>query len=311
MGGLNFNLNQEYGLRVSDYMSSIPPKNRQHAANGISGLVAGAFGTLVGHPLDTLKVRSQVGDLRQEALPKSIRDFRPTYIRELYRGLLPPLLTAGCTQFMVFTIYEHAKSYLRDQGLSYLQSTFAAATIAGAFTSFVTSPMQLVKTHQQAAATSITVRQCLRSIVGQLGYRGLFHASGSVLAVEGVGRGVYMLLYEYYKMKLSGIDTNGKTNGVLYKDSDVPLWCKVASASAAGSSSWLLMYPLDSIKCRRLSDLSSTSSAEMCSKIYRLGGVRAFYRGCVWAIARSVPVAAVILPLYEFTKGQLAHALGV
>jgi hypothetical protein len=239
MGGLNFNLNQEYGLRVSDYMSSIPPKNRQHAANGISGLVAGSFGMLVGHPLDTLKVRSQVGDLRQEA--KSIRDFRPTYIRELYRGLLPPLLTAGCTQFMVFTIYEHAKSYLRDQGLSYLQSTFAAATIAGAFTSFVTSPMQLIKTHQQAAATSITVRQCMRNIVGQLGYRGLFHASGSVLVVEGVGRGVYMLLYEYYKMKLSGIDTDSKTNGALYKDSDVPLWCKVTSASAAGSSSWLLM----------------------------------------------------------------------
>jgi hypothetical protein len=221
---------------------------------------------------------------------------------------------------MVFTIYEHTKTqcleYNTDWSLSYLQATFTAATIAGAFTSLLTSPFQLVKVQQQAAARSITAKQCVQAIVGQLGVRGLFHASGSVMAVEGVGRGIYMLLYEFFKMKLSGIDHSsskyrvGGSSGeqVYYKD-DVALQYKVVSASAAGATSWAIMYPFDSVKSRRLNDLTSTSSYDMCRKIYRLGGVQAFYRGCAFAMLRSVPVAATILPLYEFTRGQLAKAL--
>ena len=52
-----------------------------------SGCFAGACGIVVGHPLDTLKVRVQTGI-----------DRGPLNLRSLYSGVFTPLITAGCIQ---------------------------------------------------------------------------------------------------------------------------------------------------------------------------------------------------------------------
>ena len=73
----------------------------------ISGSFAGASGTLLGHPFDSLKVRMQLNvQLDTSAL---------TYgqvMRQLYRGVLPPLLTAGVMQALLFSTYERIKRKL-------------------------------------------------------------------------------------------------------------------------------------------------------------------------------------------------------
>lgn len=275
---------------------------REHFINGLSGLIAGACGIFVGHPFDTIKIRLQVGDLTKKATVSN------GGIRELYRGLIPPLCTAGLSQFMVFTIYEDAKLQLRStpgtygsgaNGLSNLSATFIAATIAGSITSYVMAPFQLVKVQQQSSSTQLTLRGCLKNIIHQHGVRGLFHGSTSVLFVEGIGRGVYMLTYEYVKAFLAGKDST----------SEGTLQNRAIAASCAGSFSWFVMYPLDSIKSRRLSNLNSKSSYECFLQTWRGGGVAAFYRGCGFAMIRSVPVAATILPLYEHCREVLNKAI--
>lgn len=270
--------------------------NREHFINGFSGLIAGACGIFVGHPFDTMKIRLQVGDVKKKA------SVGAGSFAELYRGIIPPLVTAGGTQFIVFTIYEHVKKYLLSEDaapevkMSSLSATFTAATIAGAFSSYVTSPAQLVKVQQQSSPVELTLRQCVTNIVSKHGWKGLFHGSVSVLVVEGIGRGVYMLTYEFLKMKLS--DSTGP---------DVSLQVKASSAAGAGAFSWLVMYPMDSIKSRRLSNLSSKSSYECFQQTMQGGGVRAFYRGCGLAMLRTIPVSGTILPLYEYCRENLSR----
>jgi len=269
-------------------------KFREHFINGVSGLIAGACGTVVGHPLDTVKIQLQVGDLKQKA---KINSFN---ILHLYRGFLPPLFTSGIAQFMIMSLYENIKTnYLHDltmnNNITNLQSTFIAASISGGFTSFISTPIQLIKIQQQSSITPIGVRQCIHNIVSKCGWTGLFHGSIPVGFIEGVGRGVYMLCYEYFKNILSNDNPN-----------DVTMNIRIVSAASAGSISWLVMYPMDSIKSRRLSDLNEKSSLQCFRYIWETGGIRAFYRGCFFAVVRSAPVAATILPLYEYIKGELS-----
>ena len=272
--------------------SKINPNIREHLINGISGLIAGACGVFVGHPFDTMKIRLQVGDVRKEA------SVGAKSVRELYRGLIPPLCTAGLTQFAVFTIYEHTKLQLMHDTnanpMNNLPATFVAATIAGGISSFVASPIQLMKVQQQSSSTALTLRQCCSNIFQKNGWKGLFHGSTSVLMVEGIGRGVYMLVYEYMKAAITADDR-----------AEITVQTKAISAACAGSFSWFIMYPLDSIKSRRLSDLNSKSSYECYKLTMNGGGIRAFYRGCGFAMLRSVPVAATILPLYEYCREKL------
>ena len=269
-------------------------KLRTHFINGISGLVAGACGTLVGHPLDTIKIQLQVGDLKQKAKINS------SNIIHLYRGFIPPLVTSGIAQFMIMSLYENIKTnYLHkftlNNNITSLQSTFIAATIAGGFTSFISTPIQLIKIQQQSSIAPLSVRQCIRGIVTQRGWSGLFHGSVPVGFIEGFGRGVYMLCYEYLKNELSNNNPN-----------DITMNIRIISAASAGSISWIVMYPMDSIKSRRLSNLNERSSLECFRYIWKTGGIRAFYRGCFFAVVRSAPVAATILPLYEYIKGELS-----
>lgn len=69
----------------------------------LAGSIAGATGIFVGHPFDSLKVRVQVGE--------TLKDQKWNWhtIRQLYRGILPPLLTTGTIQAINFALYEHFK----------------------------------------------------------------------------------------------------------------------------------------------------------------------------------------------------------
>ena len=90
----------------------------------LAGSVAGACGILVGHPFDSLKVRMQVA--KNLAAPK----FDFATIKQLYRGMMPPLLTAGFLQAFLFSTYEACKiaviPYVTVGGVG---SSFASKTI--------------------------------------------------------------------------------------------------------------------------------------------------------------------------------------
>ena len=64
----------------------------------LKGAFAGMTGILLSHPLDTVKTHIQTGH--------ALRDFTPG-LRNLYRGLLPPLLGVGLEKAVVFGTYNY------------------------------------------------------------------------------------------------------------------------------------------------------------------------------------------------------------
>lgn len=76
----------------------------------------------------------------------------------------------------------------------------------------------------------------------------------------------------------------------------------------AGITSWFVIYPFDVIKARLQADTTNSkySSVSDCVyKTYQEGGVKAFTRGLGFTLIRAVPVASVILPIYETSKEAL------
>ena len=104
----------------------------------VSGLVAGLSGTLVGHPFDTIKVRMQTGVKGQ-----------PLTIHSVYRGVGPPLLTAGAVQALNFGLFSTFHEALGGGGggssVQGLPQVFTAAAAAGACISIVTQPSSILK----------------------------------------------------------------------------------------------------------------------------------------------------------------------
>jgi hypothetical protein len=83
---------------------------------------------------------------------------------------------------------------------------------------------------------------------------------------------------------------------------------RLASAACAGCVSWFVIYPFDVIKARLQADrfgIKYAGSWDCFIKTWREGGVGALYRGLTYTLIRAGPVAATVLPLYEFTKEYL------
>ena len=108
----------------------------------LAGLIAGASGVVIGHPLDTLKVFYQIHP-SQASCNLSIRN--------LYRGILPPLLTSGSIQSINFTLYEYFKSKFIRFNYGTGTTMFISASCSGAMMSIITAPIGIVKIRQQTS----------------------------------------------------------------------------------------------------------------------------------------------------------------
>lgn len=132
----------------------------------LAGTAAGVALTLVGHPLDTLKVRMQT----QAEFTSVINCFMSAVRNEgplsLFKGMSSPLFTIPFVNAIVFSAYATAK-----RGLHALQATPAPLslgeiTIAGAFAGLmscvITTPVELVKTRLQLQFDAKTVPSSIK-----------------------------------------------------------------------------------------------------------------------------------------------------
>ncbi len=266
------------------------PHHRRVAASISAGFVSGACATSLGHPLDTLKVHQQIRKLGE--------DYKMPALRQLYRGLLPPMLTAGGLQAVYFTMYENIKNqitrYSPFPGNHYLD-IFLSGSIAGLGISVLTNPVSLVKIQLQTSSTLSTI-QCYKHIYKLKGLRGFYIGMTPMLTMECIGRGAYFQAYEFLKRHLNeGED-----------DATYTLSSRMASASLAGLYSWFLIYPLDVVKsriqCYSQSFHEPKSMRQVFREIYAEAGIRGLYRGLTFTLMRSAPVASISLPLYEISR---------
>jgi solute carrier family 25 carnitine/acylcarnitine transporter 20/29 len=275
----------------------------------LAGGIAGACGILVGHPFDSLKVRVQVG----KTVP--IAQFDIHTVKQLYRGVLPPLLTTGIIQAINFTLYEHFKKSIHrtvNNGLPFLpnqqyslSTTFWGGTLAGACISTLTIPIGIVKIQLQLNSESGTIA-CAKDLYQKSGFRVFYRGYLCSFILEAPGRGIYLWTYEAAKMKICssfGYDLN---------NAKAPFFATVGAGVCAGMFSWLIVYPADVIKSKMQSDVHRRKFASIwqcTSQTWQKGGIRSMYRGLGYTLLRAGPVAASILPMYDLCKAYIDSEL--
>jgi solute carrier family 25 carnitine/acylcarnitine transporter 20/29 len=308
-----------------------------HYAPFVAGVLAGANGTFVGHPFDTLKTRFQVGRTLNHKLDLF-------FVRQLYRGILPPLMTSGAIQSVNFFMFENFRSRIQrsdipETGLgkwvkSDLGAIFVAGSLSGAVVSLVGNPISIVKIRQQVES-SAGVGQCVREIYASCGWRGFYRGYSTMLALDGT-RGLYLTIYEVMKRavvsvggSISDLDslplqaTNflRGTDGARRGGDIVPIASttstsepyfthtstptRMLAAALTGMVCWAIIYPLDVVRVRLHLDFANTKYTnwrDCCAKTYAEGGLRTFYRGLGYTMVRAGPVSAASLTTYEYTK---------
>ena len=318
----------------SDTKSTASSSSRRAIANSfVAGWTAGVTGTLAGHPLDSIKVWVQTGirpsadkNKNNKKVSSSLSSGAGVWntVRRLYAGVTGPIITVGLIQSINFTVYDSTRrfwyyhydnpsadpqgaekhAYLRNDSYT---SIAVAGFAAGAVLSLITSPMYMVKTMQQTTHPSLKFQDALRMVRAHPGT-----GFGVHFAVETLNRSVYFCTYEYFKRYFE--QEQGEQQGYSDSDSDqeepkISLTGRMIGAAAAGINCWAWIYPIDALRSRiyanMTSDASIRSAGQMTRIMYAEGGWRSFYRGFFITTMRAGPVAAAILPVYDYVLETL------
>ncbi|CAL8111332.1 unnamed protein product [Orchesella dallaii] len=261
------------------------------ALDFFAGCVGGAAGVVVGHPLDTVKVRLQTQS------PTNIK-YRGTFhclstivkqesVAGLYKGISSPLFGVAGVNALIFGVYGTLRPYVSGSpGNDALWAHFAAGSISGAVQSVVASPMELVKTRMQISQESVGSKKLgpidvLKGIYRNEGglARGVFKGWGITLGREIPGFGIYFASYEAMT-RMGGGEVG--TLGMMF------------AGGMAGVLSWIVTFPIDVVKTRLQCDASGKYSGafDCARKTYRSEGYRAFSRGLVSTVIRAFPTNA-------------------
>lgn len=270
-------------------------ENMMHISPFLAGSIAGACGIFMGHPFDTLKVRMQVGN------NLDYKKIDIHLIKQLYRGLLSPLLSAGTIASINFSLYENFRRNLKGNITGEYKNVFVSGSLAGAFVSVLSTPIGFIKLQQQIQ-TEKGLLNCISVIYKQYGIKIFYRGFFPMFYMDTIGRGVYMSIYEASKNNLAQL------SNLMPHDMSI----RVASAAIAGVFSWLSIYPFDVIKSHIQYDIQKAkyrSTLDCARAIVTTSGYRGLFRGIGYTIIRAAPVAAVVLPAYEFAKHMIENEI--
>eukprot|EP00188_Purpureofilum_apyrenoidigerum_P002555 Plantae.Rhodophyta-Purpureofilum_apyrenoidigerum.ctg26231.p1 GENE.Plantae.Rhodophyta-Purpureofilum_apyrenoidigerum.ctg26231~~Plantae.Rhodophyta-Purpureofilum_apyrenoidigerum.ctg26231.p1 ORF type:complete len:290 (-),score=28.21 Plantae.Rhodophyta-Purpureofilum_apyrenoidigerum.ctg26231:130-999(-) len=271
----------------------------------VAGTIAGSAGVLLGQPLDVIRVRAQTtwASKQQSLIFSAVQMARNEGLRSFYKGVVPPMAGVAAQHAALFLAYGSILRLLatdtegreKHQPLA-LKHIFVAGCVGGFISSFVTSPIELLKVRQQVyeARESPSMMTVARRTVEAEGPRGLLRGLRVTIFREIPAYGGFFLAYEAIKRALA--------NSLHVADDEMPAWTIFLSGATAGVLSWIPIYPIDVVKSRLQVESSTPGGVGILScvrSVYRTGGLKAFFHGFGPTIARAFPVDGFILLTFE------------
>ncbi|KAI1798074.1 mitochondrial carrier [Ganoderma leucocontextum] len=306
------------------------------------GSVAGITSKFFEHPFDLTKVRLQSQVLDAQArfsgpLDCLSQTWRKEGIAGLYRGLPAPIVGAMAENAALFWSYTEIQNAIKwasgmaiTSQLSLGQLALAGAG-AGAVTSFVLTPIELVKCKMQvqmlmapptAAAFSATSASSfsahppapsipklpgpiavLTSVVRDTGLRGLWLGHTGTLIRETGGAAAWFASKE----GASALLLQRRGLGLADKRELRP-WESAAAGACAGVAYNVALFPADTVKSSMQTEAElrgpraggeRPSFVGTAREMWRRGGVRGLYAGCGITVARAIPSSALIFLIYD------------
>ncbi|KAF4616855.1 hypothetical protein D9613_008749 [Agrocybe pediades] len=304
------------------------------------GSIAGMVSKVFEHPFDLTKVRLQSQVLDATARFNGPIDcLKQTWqkegIRGLYRGLPAPIVGAMAENASLFLAYGEFQTLIRrfthrplEDKLPLYQLALAAAG-AGAVTSFILTPIELVKCKMQvqmiapqAAVTPGTVPRplpgpisVLFTVIRSTGLRGLWLGHTGTLIRETGGTAAWFGTKEYVASLL--LARRARLENTTVSPTELRPWESALSGACAGAAFNFALFPADSVKStmQTAEELRPTvvggpqvpklSFGQTFMAMYRAQGIKGLYAGCGITVARSIPSSAIIFLIYDELKKYL------
>lgn len=296
-----------------------------------AGSIGGGVGMIIGHPLDTVKVRMQ----RTPAAFASTTDcFAQTLRNEgvtgLFKGLSPPLVSIAAYQAVCFASFSAALKIVTDEpeDKASIKSLFLAGSMSGVATVLVTTPADLIKIRLQlntAGGGGISdMARCARDIAKEEGARGFYRGIVATSYRDTWSTGLYFIAYHSTKRWLEGLRRHwseaagGGGGGGADDDESAGAGraaVELAAGGVAGVASWGSVAPIDAVKTRLQSEAATAKNATAAERsfvstfmhIVRTEGWRSLYSGIVPLLSRAFVVNAVTFYAYEESMRQLTR----
>lgn len=253
-------------------------KERLHEI--INGAIIGGAQVIVGHPFDTMKVIRQNGTIdtpKTTGIQSIYNRYGFQSIKCMYKGVKYPALTscgysAGC-----FGLYTWGIDVLG-------WSPFISGGISGVVMGATLTPFEYYKIQKQLG-------YCRRIGIpywNRQEWQRWRPSIGVTMIREGSASAIYFSIYEwlYANRPFSGHELTGR-----YLDNNF------VNGGLAGCASWLLTYPIDTIKTRQ----QSLSISEWRNTGWRklLNDRSGLYKGVGICLGRAFLVNGVTFWLYE------------
>ncbi|EJT48906.1 hypothetical protein A1Q2_08033 [Trichosporon asahii var. asahii CBS 8904] len=259
----------------------------------VGGSVGGVAQVLVGQPFDIVKVRIQTNPSAYTSpLDCASKILKADGPLGFYKGTLTPLLGIGACVSIQFGALEWAKRLLSNNGEKTLGlgELYAAGAVAGVANTAVAGPVEHIRIRlqtQPAGAEKLYngPLDCVRKLYGQGGLPGVFKGQAATMLRDGVGYGMYFLVYEYL------VQSHCARNNCSREDIS-PLWALTYGATA-GYGLWGSIYPVDVVKSKIQTDSLDPSKQKYrgmldCARqTWRAQGVKGFTGGLTPTLVRS------------------------
>ncbi|KAK9131215.1 hypothetical protein Sjap_011702 [Stephania japonica] len=236
-----------------------------------------------------------------------VRTVREEGVISLWRGNGSSVLRYYPSVALNFSLKDLYRNILRggkssdSRFISGAPINFVAGAAAGCTTLIIVYPLDIAHTRLAADVGNTNARQ----------FKGIIHFLSTIRRTDGI-RGIYRGLpaslhgmIVHRGIYFGGFDT---AKEMMSEDSgsELALWKRWIVAQAVTTSAGLLSYPLDTVRRRMMmqSGLQQPmfrSTLDCWKKIYKLEGVRSFYRGAVSNMFRSTGAAAILV-LYDEMK---------
>ncbi|CAG9855268.1 unnamed protein product [Phyllotreta striolata] len=276
--------------------------------------VCGGFGgictVIVGHPLDTIKVRLQTMPIPKpgevplyagtwDCMKKTVRN---EGFKGLYKGMGAPLVGVApifAISFMGFGVGKKVFGPNDGTCLNYKQ-LFAAGAFSGIFTTLIMAPGERIKCLLQIQQGSNTKMyngplDVVKKLYKQGGISSIYRGAGATLLRDIPASGMYFLTYEAIKEYLT---KNGESPSILGT---------IIAGGTAGTANWLIGMPPDVLKSRLQTAPEGTYTGirDVFRQLIKSEGPAALYKGLIPVLLRAFPANAACFVGFELCKNFL------
>lgn len=259
----------------------------------LAGSASGLFCTLIGHPLDCVKVRQQSERGRPTSTAaRAARMLREEGTTAFARGVGPPLVNAAVVNSLMFLVFAECRRQLPDGALG----AFASGAVAGVATATLSTPFDYLKIQSQLRGSRPLAVLGATLRAGGAGRIILYRGHAINCLREGVFTCVYLGIYDAVRTASFG-------------EERPPLPAVAAVSAASGALAWVANYPFDTVKTAQQAvppGAPRRNAVDAARSIWRGGGAASFFRGLAPSTARAILVTSSRLVVYEWVRGAVS-----